>query len=407
MKTKNKLIVFVLSCFVCSAYGQSMTLEESIQYSLKNNLQIKAGELGVQQFRQLKKTHAEWGKTNLMWMHGNYNSVNTDNNITITQSIPFPTVLAQQVKLGSEQTEGAQLELAVTRNELIYQVRTTYLHLTYLKSLHQYLRSQDSLFNGFAKASSLRYQTGETNLLEKTTADVQLMEIQNQLRQNESDVMIFRTQLQSLLNSQELPDISEVLHKLSLPDSSSITTNPMLQFSKQQVVINRQLKKVEQGRFLPDIVVGYFTQTLVGWQRVGNDEVFFDRNKNFSGFQLGVSLPLWFVPQAGRAKAAFYAEAASQSKYEQEQVVLRSQLSQAGQEYRKNQITTDYYETTALKNADLILQQAQKAFRGGEIGYFEYLQALRNVQAIRFNYLSAINQLNQSIVRILYLTGKN
>jgi cobalt-zinc-cadmium resistance protein CzcA len=333
--------------------------------------------------------------------------VNTDNNISVTQSIPFPTLLAQQMKLGSEQTEGARLELAVTRNELIYQVRATYLHLSYLKSLHQFLLSQDSLFNSFAKASSLRYQTGETNLLEKTTAEVQLTEIQNQLRQNESDILILQTQLKSLLNSQDLPDASENLHKLSLPDSSSIAMNPLLLFSKQQVSINRQLKKVEQGRFLPDIIVGYFTQSLVGWQRVGNDELYFDRNKNFTGFQLGVAIPLWFVPQTGRAKAAFYAEAASQKKYEHEQVVLQSQLSQAAQEFRKNQITTDYYETTALKNADLILQQAQKAFRGGEIGYLEYLQALRSVQAIRFNYLTAINQLNQSIVRILFLTGDN
>jgi cobalt-zinc-cadmium resistance protein CzcA len=407
MKSTKIISAFILSCLAGFAQAQSMTLDESIEFSLKNNLQIKAGEFGVQQFKQLKKTHSEWGKTSLMWMHGNYNSVNTDNNFTITQSIPFPTVLAQQLKLGGEQTEGARLELKITRNELIYQVRTTYLHLSYLKSFRFFLLSQDSLFTGFAKASALRYQTGETNLLEKTTAEVQLMEIQNQVRQNNSDIVIFQTQLQSLLNSPALPDASDPLHKLSFPDSSSILKNPLLLFSKQQININHQLKKVERGRLLPDILVGYFSQTLIGWQRVGNDEIFFDRNKNFSGFQLGLAVPLWFGPQAGRAKAALYAEAAAQKKYEHEQIVLQSQLKQASEEYRKNQISVDYYETTALKNANLILQQAQKAFRGGEISYLEYLQALRNVQTIRANYLTALNQFNQSIVRVQYLTGEN
>lgn len=384
---------------------QSLSMEESMQLALKNNLQIKSGEYRVEEFRQLKKTHADLGKTTVMLMHGKYNSVNTDNNITLSQSIPFPTVIGQQLKLGEAQTESARLELVVTRNNLIYQVRSTYSHLSYLKALQQLLLSQDSLYSGFAKASGLRYQTGETNLLERSTAELQQMEIKNLLRQNESDITVAQTELKLLLNNGDLVDASDQLKRISTVDSGFVN-NPLLRLSKQQVVINQQTKKVERNKFLPDLNIGYFTQSLIGYQNINGNEVYFDRNKRFTGIQLGISIPLWFVPQAGRAKAAHYAEISAQKNYEYTLASVQTQMKQALQELQKNEITLNYYETQALKNASLILRQAQKAIQGGDIGYVEYLQAIKNVQGIKGGYLSALNQYNQSVIRLNYLSGE-
>lgn len=402
----NCVLVLVVASLTTYAQ-QAMTMDEGVQYALKNNLQIKSGEYEVRQIAQLKKVQAQVGKTNIAWMHGNYNSVNTDNNFTITQSIPFPTMLLGQLKLGEAQTEGALLGLLVTKNELTYQVRSAYLQLSYLKALHQVLLSQDSLFGGFAKASSLRYQTGETNLLEKATAESQWLETKNQLQQNETDIKAVQTQLQVLLNSSAAIDTSEPLQKMKINESNTVAQNPSLQYSRQQVSINKQLKKVERQGFLPDLTVGFFTQSLIGYQKVGDDEIFFDRSKRFNGFQLGVSIPVFFWSQAGRSKGAYYAEEASQRKYEYASTLLQGQWSQAQQELIKNQISLEYYEISALKNASLILQQAQKAFRSGDISYTEYLQALKNAQAIRANYLSALNQYNQTVIHIRYLTGEN
>ncbi len=407
MKSHNITISLLISFLITNSFAQrALTMEESVQLSLKNNLQIKSGEYEVEQFKQLKKTYADFGKTNVLWMHGNYNSVNTDNNITFSQSIPFPTTLMQQAKLGEAQAEGARLSLSITKNELIYNVRSTYLNLSYLSSLQQLLLSQDSLYSGFAKASSLRYSAGETNLLEKTTADLQQMEIKNQLKQNEAEILVYQMQLQVLMNSSDVIQ-TEDLAKLQLKDSSSVSQSPLLNYYKQQVVINQQTKKMERNRFLPDFTVGYFTQSLVGYQRVGTNEVFFDRSKKFSGFQIGVSVPIWFVSQAGRSKAAYYGEEAAKKKYEYTQLSIQVQLNQANQELAKNQINLSYYEKDALKNASLILQQAQKSFQSGDIGYIEYLQSVKSAQNIRAGYLLALNQYNQSIIRLKYLKGEN
>ena len=149
-----------------------------------------------------------------------------------------------------------------------------------------HLRSRPSLLR-FVKASDLRFQTGESNLLEKTSAETQMLEIKNQLNQNEAEISIFKTQLQTLLNSTDSIEISESLHKLTVENSdASLDRNPLLLSSKQQISIHHQTKRIEYGRLLPDITVGYFNQSLTGFQRIGNDEIYFDRNKRFSGFRL-------------------------------------------------------------------------------------------------------------------------
>src|SRR6218665_1676786 len=60
--------------FVSNA--QTLTMEDAVQFALKNNLQVAAGKYEIEQYQQLKKTYVDLGKTNVMWMHGNYNSVN-------------------------------------------------------------------------------------------------------------------------------------------------------------------------------------------------------------------------------------------------------------------------------------------------------------------------------------------
>jgi cobalt-zinc-cadmium resistance protein CzcA len=120
---------------------------------------------------------------------------------------------------------------------------------------------------------------------------------------------------------------------------------------------------------------------------------------------VGVSIPLWFVPHQGRVKAAAYNQQAAQSYYEYRQVTLNGQMDQALQQYAKNKSSLEYYRTSALPNADLILRQSQTAFRSGEIGYAEYLIGVRNGISIKEGFLQTLNEYNQSIIYIEFLSG--
>jgi len=157
---------------------------------------------------------------------------------------------------------------------------------------------------------------------------------------------------------------------------------------------------------MPDLLVGGFVQSLTGVQNVNGQDVFYPRSKQFTGFQLGLAIPLWIKPNLARASAAEFQEESIRKKAQQYEITLAGSFEQALRELDKNTATLQYYETSALKNAELILSQSRKAFHAGEISYVEYLQSLKISIGIKNNYLQALNQYNQSIVTLEFLLGK-
>ena len=403
-------LTYVLVGFLSTgAFAQQpISLEQAVQTALQKNQLIKSAEYQVEYFRQVKKTSTDIGKLSAMWMHGQYNSLYQDNNFTFVQTLPFPALLGSQIQLGKEQVIGAQKGLVSAQNDLVYEVKSVYYQLLYLEALGNLLQSQDSLYEDFSRASSLRFKTGESNLLEKTTAETQLMEVRNQSRVNQADIQIAESRLQALLRNETPVIASDILKKRELPealDTVSLAANPQLNYLRQQAAISQRARQVERNRLLPDISVGYFNQSLIGIQNINGLDRFFGASKRFQGFELGLSIPLWFRPPVARAKAAAINEEILKKNADHFQTTLQGTYRQALQELDKNLSSFTYYESSALTNAGLILTQARKAYRGGEIGYIEYLQSLRNAITIKSNYLQSLNQYNQSVVKIEFLLG--
>jgi len=402
------ITIFCFSSLAGLAQSEKLSVEQAINLALKNNLGIKAATYEVESQKQLKKTSFDLPKTNVSLLYGQYNGYpKNDNNLTISQAIPF-TALGSQGALNRSMFAASQMKKAVTENELVFQVKQVYYQIAYEQARRSLLMQQDSIYEGFLKSASLRYKTGESNLLEQTTAETQRNDIRNQLRQNEGDILVLRTQLKTLLNSSALPDISESsLNELSVqefPDTTALSANPAMAYMRQQVEIAKNEKRFENAKFAPDLLLGYFSQTLIDAVNTENGAVATSGDR-FSGFQIGLSLPLWFVPHQGRAKAASYRQQAAQSNYENFQITLQGQWQQAAQQYSKNRNSLEYYKTSALPNADLILKQSQIAFRGGEIGFAEYLLGVRNAISLKEGYLKTLNDYNQSIIYIEFLSG--
>jgi len=408
-KTCLIIVATIFSCFgLADVLAQKLSLDQAVQTALKNNLGIKSAEQQIDYFKQIKKAGSDIGKLSAVWMHGQYNSVYQDNNFTVSQTIPFPTTLSNQIRLGKEQVIGAQQNLVVQQNNLAFEVKSTYYHLLLNGAIKKLLLLQDSLYSDFANASSARYKTGETNLLEKTTAETQLMDLKNQQRQNEADIKIAAARLQALLKSETPVEASDEFVKRNVPTEldSGFNQNPSLKLLRQDVNISQSVNRVERSRVMPDFLIGGFMQSLTGVQSINGQDVFYPRSKQFTGFELGLAIPLWIKPNIARAKAASFQVEVTRKNAQHFETMLKGDFQQALRELDKNASNVEYYESSALKNAGLLLSQAKKAFRAGEIGYIEYLQALKSSIGMRNNYLLAIYQYNLSIVKLEFLLGK-
>jgi cobalt-zinc-cadmium resistance protein CzcA len=412
------MLIFILALLIlpASTFAQAqtttptvVTLDEAVNVALKKNSSIKTVQYEIEANRQFKKTATDIGKTSVMGLFGQYNSYARDNNLAISQSIPFPTVFTSSAALGSAQVRGSELKLSATQNDLAFQVKSAFYQLAYLKTLNKWLQTQDSIYSTFARAAGIRLRTGETTLIEKTTAETQSRQVKTLRLQNDADIHIFQTRLQTLLNENHPIDItfdSLSAREITLPDTLALSANPMLNWLRQEIVIAEKSKAVTKNRLLPDIAVGYFSQTLIDIPLNEQSTRFATKADRFQGFQLGLSIPLWIRPQMAKIKAAQEQRNAAQSYFDYQQKNFKGQLNELLQEYLKYRESLTYYQSSSLPNAELLLRQSQRAFQAGEIGYVEYLQSLRTATEVRTGYLQTLNNYNQSVITLEYIIGK-
>jgi len=420
-KGVNKAVVTLLAITGLSIAGSSVFaqakpdegigLQQAIQVAVSNNQQIRSSNLNIGRQQALRGSALDIGKTNFNLQYGQFNSIKRDNNFSVTQSIPFPGLFAKQRSLYDAQIQSAELGLSVVQKEISYRVKSTYGRIVYLNALRDLYLSQDSVYSNFYKAAAARYNAGETNLLEKTTAETQYNEVRNRIAQNQADILANAAELKRLMNTRDsvrflFVELEPEQWNITQRDTNSVGTNPVLAFQRQQIEVAERQVKVERARSGPDFNVGYFNQSIIGLQNVDGQDRFYSGGTRFQGITAGISIPVFFKPYASRIKAAKIDKQVAQSEEALSRANLLGSFEQAYQELSKNAKSISYYKASALPNADLILKQAQVAFQAGEIGYVEYLQGIRTYSEIRLGYLGAINDFNQSVYTLQYLTGQ-
>lgn len=401
------IFILALSATSFAVTAQVLSMDAAVDHALEKHPSIMAARASTSYHAALKRAAIDFPKTDIVFMRGQFNSIVTDENITIGQVIPFPLTLLRQRKLSSEQLTSARIAEIVTRNELTYRVRQTYNRLTYLKARRVLLEQQDSLFMNLLRAVSLQYKTGEGTALATTLAETQRFESRNELEKNLNDItsMMNSLRLQCRINFQDISGTLDGLvtgdEDLEVPD-----LNPSQQYMQQQVKVAEQEKKLEASRMLPDVKIGYFNQTLIGFQNLSGQDVYFGSSKRFDGFQVGLSFPLWFGGFTARTKALSYSESLARSREEENNIEVAQQFDQALHELEKNKRSVTYYRESALKAARQLRYQTEIAFRNGEIDYHSMLIGIKQAIAIEEGFLTSLYNYNDNLILIQYLKGK-
>ena len=405
-------IVLMLSFSFAPAQLQSLTLNQAIAQGLKNNREISTSQLEINYQKQLKKANIEIPKTTFSGQFGQMNSyVKNDANFGISQTIPFPSVFFAQASLGNALIKSSELNANVVKNDLVYQIKKTYCNLQYLYAKQILLKKQDSIFEGFVKSSKARRKTGESTLLEQSTAETLLYKTQNNFKENEANIKIYLVQLRTFLGTSDVISIvdKQLIEQVFLESISESATinNPTLAFLQQQTFIAERQKKLETAKALPDLTFGYFNQSLIGVPIDGTSLDLATANNRFQGFHLGLAIPIFFSSYSGKIKAASVNKEIAKSNFESNQINSTAQYEQALEEFQKHKTSLQYFKTSGLPNANLIVSQSQNAYKNGEISAAANLLNLKTANEIQENYLLTLMQYNQSILTLEYLTGIN
>ena len=390
--------------------AKPINVHDAIMIALDSNLTIRSSIFAVEEQKALKGASWDINKTNIGYEYGQLNSFAKDNKLTVSQSFAFPTVYVNQYKLADAKAKSSDWQLKNSQLEIASQVKQIYWQLAYLLSKQKLLIYQDTLFSGFQRAAELRAKLGETNKLEMITARSQSMEIKNQLQQVKADIVIVNRKFLTLLNTDipfyPLDTVLKPIKYIITNENNSMLQNPSLGYIQQQIEVSNYEKKLEYSRMLPDISIGYFSQTIRGEQEVNGVIQSFGSDNRFTGVQLGVTIPIFIKPYLSKIKASGINKLIAQTNYELYNKSLLANYRSLLDEFNKYLGSVQYYEKQAVPEADMIIEQSVKSYKAGAIDYLDYVLTLNRALTIKQNSLDAINSFNQTIINIEFITGK-
>jgi heavy metal efflux system protein len=401
------LLLFAISTSCLSSNAQTtISLEAAIDTALKNNLLVKHDRLKAAQRQALIKSAAALPQTAFTAEAGQINSIYTDTKFGVAQSFNFPSVYNKQKQLLHEEWKLAELNGKTREVMLRRQVTQLYYQLLYLQQKKQLLQFSDSLYSAFYRKSKARFDKGEANVLEKTSAEMLQSQIAIQLKQLSQDSAMLQTQFQALLNSETVVLPQPGGYKATMAEAmnlSAIENHSYLKSVAQQQQIAAAAVELERSRLLPELSVAYTNTSIRG---TGADNKVYDASKRFSVVQVGVGVPIFSRAQKARINSARVAGEAAAADYAAQRQLLQLEYQQSYLNYQKHLQALDYYETTALTNAQLIITTANRQLEAGSINYLEWVQLNNQAASVKNEYLEALKKFNDAVIELNYYMTK-
>lgn len=390
------VLMFMFPFHSSSAQTSEMTLEETVNIAVSNNLELRSYELQVQQKKALLPEAFSIEKTNFFYGMDENNIAENGyplNVIGVEQTFNFPTLYIAQRRANRITFNLSSTLYEIRKRELEKNVRQAFYHLLFLMNQQRQFIYIDSIYTDFSYAADKRFQTGETNYLEKLNARAKQNQVQTQLKQIQMEVEKAYEELRRLIQADSSMTIHyEPLYELSIRDDL-IMANPGYEYINGSYDLALADLRIERNNWLPDINLSYFLGT--------NQH---DNAKTYLGYQFGISIPVFFGAQAAKTKASRLGTEIAQIKTEHYKMLTQSRIVELKSEIQKYRESIEYYNAIGEALADEIIETARQSYAAGEIDYFEYIQSLENAKQIEMDYLINLDRFNQNVIELNYIT---
>ena len=373
---------------------------------MNNNLNVKNEKLKADYQKKLISTGANIPQTMVNAEYGQINSIYTDTRFGIVQNLNFPSVYSNQKSALISLWKSSNINVALKEVELKKQVRQAFYSYLYLLQKQKLLQSNDSMYIGFLTKATARFKSGESNVLEYTTAENQRAQISIQLNQINTDMELLLMQFQLLLNTSNsyIPNAENFkIDNSNIADSNVIENHPsikLLQQQKQYFLVNTRLEK---ARLLPELTLAYSNMSIRG---IGADNIDYAYEKRFQAAQIGLGIPLFFRSFNAKIGASKLEQLMAENRLKTETNMMNAEWNKTNAQYSNYLKTITIYESNTLNNAQLIIETANKQFTNGDINYIEWVMLTNQAIAIKNEYLNGVYNLNESIIQLNYLSNK-
>jgi cobalt-zinc-cadmium resistance protein CzcA len=392
-KGKKKKLLFILLLFSIPSLAQEKTLSynELLSLALENNAGIKAAALMVDQAEALRGAAFSFNKTDVYYSRNNVEPISNGEPLKmfgVDQSFDFPTFYVAQLKRYNERTKFERLNYELAKKALEQELALSFLEYQYAQEKRKTFHVIDTLYSNFSHAASRRFELGETNYLEKITAQARQRELELELKKAEAAVNLAYTNTMKLVQAEEELIIAQApLEKMEIT-RMGVEQHVLKQLYEQRISLARAENSVEKQRLLPEITFSYF--------RGLNEDI----NDHLSGYQAGLRIPILFSGNAARIKASKIATEIATEEALQNDRLLETKFLQLMTQLEKHEEALSYYQQEGNELSEEILRTANLGYKNGEIDFFQYILSLENAYRMRLSYLDTLYAYNQTVIAI-------
>jgi len=398
---KNKFLKITMFLLFGIGFSQTpISLEIAIDKAFKNNLNIKSGTLRIDYQNKMQKSAVIIDPLNISAEIGQMNSFYVDNKFSVSQTIRLPKFYNAQKTLLLEEWKNSLLNLDLQKWQLKKEISLVYNELNYFIEKKKLLKKADSIFTQYFNRADLRLKKGESNLLEKATAENLRSQAEMQLKSLEKDREISIQKLSFLINDGTFYQNENA--KYGILNLENLNTeyagNPLVlkQLEQEKNIQNAKLL-AEKAKLSPSLNLGVNSMTMKG---NGADEKYYNATHRFQSGFVGVGIPVFNSAQKSVIEAQKVNQLIAENNYQLGLINLKNQYLQNLRQFQKLNDEISYYQKTGLQNSENILKTANNQFYNGEINYLEWTLLVNQAFEIQNKYIDRLKETNDKIIEI-------
>lgn len=395
--------------FDASIPGEKMTLQQCFQLADRQNLALQSGRKAVEKAQVMQGTAWDLDKTEIAFSQNPASSGDTDNGLTFSQSIEFPTVYTARRGQLKAETQAEKSRLNVTSQQLRFEIANVYYAMLYQTHRLQILLQQDSVIQRYCDVAGKRYRAGEARQLEFLSADRMRNDNRLEMTKVKNEAENLQTALMALLNTTTpvVPAADNLVILQSSPMNAVFNYQQTADAQYQKDLITALDKEVKCAKtgYAPSLSLALRSQLLIdSWDPYHINRQRFTEG-NFFGFEVTVGVPLFYGATKAKVKAAQKDREVALLAMQQEQREKERDYKQGYNRLQNAIKRMEYYSGENMAKAKDIERLSTLEYENGEISYVEYASALQEAIDMRLKQAEVVNEYNEAVLALMALNN--
>jgi outer membrane protein, heavy metal efflux system len=403
MKSFLSGLFFYLTVIVCAnaapAYNLNQVLEIALSQSPSAMIAKAQEEIAIASITTAKSylnPQLEFGAGPSRYRAGTQQT--KDNwGVALSQTLEFADVRRARREIAESSVKTAGFTSDLIRLELKVRVKNAFYNVLQKQEVLKLVEADQQLLQTVRDRVKLKTDVGESPKYELIKAETELLAAQRDFQAALVRVVEAKALLKGLVGNGLMSDF-ELIGQLPLGE-----TLPQLEALRDQVAQSPYLNQVRAAAEIADAKLK-LEESLRNPGLTLKAGI--EQDPDLLQYRLGLAipLPLWTNREGQIAEASANIRQA-QAQLGDRELGLSRDLETAYQRYLIAQGQVSAFETGLLDQAQSVLKVAEAAYKFGERGILEYLDAQRTYRAVRKDYLSARYDYVAAMLEIERLIG--